>query len=399
MSRGSGNQNQDLPEDELCNSGLTPTTCFHGGSFFDVAGADFRGLDKTRTIICADTLDAWFPPAPRVVEVLREHLPWLIRTSPPIYAEGMVKKIAETRGINPACILPGAGSSDLMYLAFLRWLNRSSRALILDPTYGEYAHILKNVVGCRVDRLTLRREAKYALDIALLSACLKNGYDLVVLVNPNSPTGHYVPRAELEEVLLRLPPRTRVWIDESYVEFVGPDASLERFAATHANVIVGKSMSKVYALSGVRAAYLCAVRPVIEELKAMVPPWSISLPAQLAAVTALDCFDYYTQRYRQTRDLRGALTARLEGRTDMQIIPGTANFLLAHLSERGPDAATLVENCRGRGLLVRDASNMGCEIGSRAIRITIQDAETNQAIAKILTEALLDLNVAKTPSA
>jgi histidinol-phosphate/aromatic aminotransferase/cobyric acid decarboxylase-like protein len=253
--------------------------CFHGGSFFDVAGAEFGNWDKSQSIICADTLDAWFPPAPAVVEALRENLPWVLKTSPPIYCEGMVNKIAEVRGVQPACILPGAGSSDLIYLALTRWLNASSRALVLDPTYGEYEHVLQNVIGCRIDRLILSRKDNYDLDPVRLLTYFKNGYDLIVLVNPNSPTGRLVPRQELEAVLSVLPTSTRVWIDEAYVDYAGSDASLERFATTRANVVVAKSMSKVYALSGARAAYMCASSRIIEDLKAMVPPWAVSLPA------------------------------------------------------------------------------------------------------------------------
>jgi len=365
--------------------------CFHGGALFDVVGVEFADWETSQSIICADTLDAWFPPAPEVVEALKEHLPWILKTSPPIYCDGMVKKIAEMREVDPACILPGAGSSDLIYLAFTRWLNASSRALILDPTYGEYEHVLRKVIGCRLDRLTLCRDDDYDLDTARLLACFKNGYDLIVLVNPNSPTGRYVPRQELEAVLSFVPPSTRVWIDEAYVDYVGSEASLERFAATRTNVVVAKSMSKVYALSGVRAAYLCASSRIVEDLKARVPPWAVSFPAQIAATKALCCSDYYSQRYLQTHELRTAFIDRLSVQTDFAVIPGTANFILAHLPENGFDAATLVERCRGNGLLVRNASSMGTQIGPRAVRITVEDAATNQAIVEILTKVSHDL--------
>ena len=370
---------------------LDKAPCFHGGSFFDVAGAEFGDWETSRSIISADTLDAWFPPAPEVVEALRENLPWILKTSPPIYCEGMVRKIAEVRGVDARCVLPGSGSSDLIYLAFTRWLNASSRALILDPTYGEYEHVLQNVIGCRVDRLVLSREENYDLDTVRLLTYFKNGYDLIVLVNPNSPTGRFVPNQELETVLGLLPPSTRVWIDEAYVDYVGKDASLERFAATRPNVVVAKSMSKVYALSGARAAYLCACARIVEDLKTTVPPWAVSLPAQIAATKALDCPDYYHQRYLQTHELRTALVEQLTAQTDIAVISGVANFVLVHLPANGPDAATLVERCRSRGLLIRNTSSMGSEIGPRAVRITVEDAAANRAIVQILTESLREL--------
>ena len=119
-----------------------------------------------------------------------------------------------------------------------------------------------------------------------------DGYDLVVLVNPNSPTGQHIPRAKLANALRRAPAHTRVWVDETYVEYAGPGQSLEHFAAASENVLVCKSMSKVYGLSGARVAYLCAGPHQLEALRAITPPWVVSLPAQVAAVRALQNPDY-----------------------------------------------------------------------------------------------------------
>src|SRR5207253_9009683 len=135
------------------------------------------------------------------------------------------------------------------------------------------------------------------------------------------PTGRHVPRAELERVLHRAPARTRIWLDETYVEYVGAgrrsatdgggDESTERFAARSENVIICKSMSKVYALSGARVAYLCAGAHQLEDLRAITPPWVVSLPAQVAAVRALEAPDYYAARYAETANLREQLAAGL----------------------------------------------------------------------------------------
>ena len=127
------------------------------------------------------------------------------------------------------------------------------------------------------------------------------GYDLIVLVNPNSPTGCYTRREQLEPVLRRAPVDTRIWVDETYLEYASAAQSLERFAAGSENVVVCKSLSKVYALSGARAAYLCAGPHQLEALRSLTPPWSVSLPAQVAAVNALQDPEYYARQYRKTR--------------------------------------------------------------------------------------------------
>src|SRR5262249_31317035 len=76
-----------------------PAECVHRGAFSDAIGAEFDHLDRRRTIITADVLAAWSPPSPRVIAALDEHLPWLLRTSPPLGAEGLMRTIACTRGV------------------------------------------------------------------------------------------------------------------------------------------------------------------------------------------------------------------------------------------------------------------------------------------------------------
>jgi len=363
----------------------TPADCYHGGKFFEAVGDEFRTLERLDAVINADVLDAWFPPSPDAVAALQERLPQILRTSPPTGCEGLIRTIARVRGVRPECILPGAGSSDLIFLALRHWLRPDSRVLILDPTYGEYAHVMEDVVGCCVDRLPLERAAQYRLEPDRLELSLVGEYDLVVVVNPNSPTGQHVPREALEKVLRQAPPTTRIWVDETYVDYAGPGQSLEPFAAQSENVIVCKSMSKTYALSGARVAYLCAGPQQLESLRPLTPPWAVSLPGQIAAVKALEDPDYYAAKYAETHVLRRQLVEALKP-LNWEIISGVTNFVLCHLPDSGPDADTLIARCRERGLFLRNVATMGACFGHRALRITVKDAETNRRMAEILRE-------------
>jgi histidinol-phosphate/aromatic aminotransferase/cobyric acid decarboxylase-like protein len=363
-----------------------PAACFHGGAFFKAIGEGFETIERKDTIINADVLDAWFPPSPRVTDALRENLDWLLRTSPPTGCEGLIDSIAFARGVKPANILPGAGSSDLIFRALRHWLSRASHALILDPTYGEYAHALEQVIGATVDRLLLSRENNYEVDLDRLQKALTDDYDLVVLVNPNSPTGRHISCQALEAILRSVPPRTRVWVDETYVEFAGPNESLEHFAAQTDNVIVCKSMSKTYALSGARVGYLCAGAHQLEALRAVTPPWVVSLPAQMAATLALKDAEYYSARYAETRALREELSRRLQA-LGFAMVPGAGNFLLGHLPDKGPSAEELIQRCQRHGLFLRNAIAMGSELGPRVVRIAVKDAATNARMLRIIETA------------
>jgi histidinol-phosphate/aromatic aminotransferase/cobyric acid decarboxylase-like protein len=174
-------------------------------------------------------------------------------------------------------------------------------------------------------------------------------------------------------------------VDETYVDYAGTGQSLEPFAARSENVVVCKSMSKVYALSGARVAYLCAGPHQLESLRPLTPPWAVSLPAQIAAVKALEDPGYYAAKYEETHALRRQLIEALKP-LNWEIIPGVTNFVLCHLPENGPDADTVIARCRERGLFLRNVATMGTSFGNRALRIAVKDAVTNRRMVEILRE-------------
>ena len=270
-----------------------------------------------------------------------------------------------------------------------QWLTRASpKHSSSIPTYGEYAHVFDNVINCPTTRFGLNREDGYQVDPGGLETELEKGYDLCVIVNPNNPTGRHIPRAALEDMLKRVPAETTVWLDETYVDYVGADESLERFAAASRNVVVCKSMSKAYALSGLRVGYLCGPPRLIEPLRAITPPWSVSLPGQLAAVMALQDAEYYRMRYTETRRLREDLARALSDIVGMDIVPSVGNYLLCHIPDDGPSAECLLEACRKQGLYLRDAGITSPTLGDRAVRIAVKDAATNRRIVDILQRVI-----------
>jgi histidinol-phosphate/aromatic aminotransferase/cobyric acid decarboxylase-like protein/GNAT superfamily N-acetyltransferase len=361
---------------------------FHGGAAIGAIEVSSDGRVGPTTI-SADVLDAWFPPAPAVLAVLAESLEPMARMSPPMYADQLRDAIAAARGIDPASVLPGAGLSDLIFRALPGWVDASSRVLLIEPQYGEYRHVLQTVIGCQVDGVVVDpKESRHAArDFRGVQDHFRGGYDFIVLVNPNNPLGYRIPAPQLVEILSETPPGTVVWVDETYADFAGADTSVERFAATSHNVVVGKSMSKSYALSGLRVGYLCGPEHLLNGLWRRVPPWSISRPAQLAAIAALASSDYYVDRYDETARLRAEFEdelSRLPGLTPRR---GTANFVFCDLLEGEADAATLTERARERGLYIRDFP-MDSRLRWHAIRLAVKDRSTNERIVQILADAL-----------
>ena len=361
--------------------------CYHGGAFFGAVGDAFDDLGRAATVVGADVLDAWFDPAPGVLAAIGAHLPFLLRTSPPTDCGGFRRAVAAARGVPYASVVPGAGSSDLIFRAFLRWLTPASRVLLVDPTYGEYAHVVERVVGATAERLSVWDAPGYALDPDALGRRLASGrYDLAVVVNPNSPTGAHVPAGALQRALSQAPPQTRLWIDETYAAYAGE--TLEPWATTRARAVVCVSMSKAYALSGVRAAYAVTDAETAAELLAITPPWAMGLPAQVAAVAALADSAYYAARVAETAQLRAALASALAAVPGVVgVHAGVANFVLVHLDPAGPDAGTVRDRCRRQGVFVRALGTMSAHPAPHTLRIAVRRADENARVVAAVAGA------------
>jgi histidinol-phosphate/aromatic aminotransferase/cobyric acid decarboxylase-like protein len=358
---------------------------FHGGRFFEAIGIDFQDLTRAKNIISADVLDAWFDPSPRVTEKLREYLPFFIRTSPPTYGEGLIRTISETRSVPRTNLCLGGGSSQLIFTCLQQFTTKTGRALILDPTYGEYAHVLEKVLQREVHRHHLPQDDNFRIDSGLLLRHARQLQpELLVLVNPNSPTGQHWSRDELREFVLQLP-NTLVLLDETYIDYVSSTESLESRIAEFSNLVIIKSMSKVYALSGLRVAYLAARKSIVSQIACHIPPWAVSLPAQVAAVEALRDPEYYQARYRETHKLRAEACDFLNGISELQLFDSCANFYMVKIEQ----SASLVQSqLEEHGVFVRHCDSMGIRFRDDFLRIAVKTREQNLRIATAFRSAL-----------
>jgi histidinol-phosphate aminotransferase len=355
---------------------------FHGGRSFEAIGVALDHLERAANVISADVLDAWFDPSPRVIEKLRDFLPFLARTSPPVRAAGLLHAIASHRGIPEDCLLAGGGSSDLIFACLPRLVKAGGRALLLDPMYGEYRYLLSTVMDAEVVQYALSKTGGFVVDTDAISTKVQlTRPDLIILVNPNSPTGQHWPRSQVTRFLDNVPDSVTVVIDETYIEYVGSEESLEQKVIQHPNLVVIKSMSKVYALSGLRAGYLVAHPSVIRRLASWLPPWSVSLPAQLAGIEALGDPGYYREQYRYTALLRDELTSRLCCNPSLRTYRSEANFILV---ETAFSAQTVVDRLSAHNVFVRNCDSMSDRFNDRFIRIAVKRQRENEQIADAL---------------
>lgn len=371
--------------------GTSTSKCFHGGALYSFIGDDFQNLEQLDSVIDADVLDAWFSPSPNAIELLNSRLAWSLRCSPPVSPMGIERMLGLHCEIPSESILCGAGSSTLIFLALRELLSQNSRVLILDPTYGEYAHVVESVIGCRYDSFELSPDRNYRVELdELVRTVNSKDYDMVILVNPNNPTGQLIERDALISAIKQMPGSTKVWVDEAYIDYAGSENSLGRFAASTANVIVCKSLSKVLALSGLRAAYLSANARLIRRLKAITPPWSLSLPAQLVLSEALKDRSYYEKCYALTHKNRQRLSTTLK-KCGFTPHSSVANFILVEYPTYLPPVEEFLALCSWRKLLLRNVKSMGGvgrTISDHCFRVAVKEEQTNVRIVEILTSVL-----------
>jgi len=143
----------------------------------------------------------------------------------------------------------------------------------------------------------------------------------------------------------------------------------------------------MYALSGLRAAYLVGPPDEVAAIRRWTPPWPVSLPAQMAAVRALRDPDYYAERWRQTRELRAGLAAAVRGLGDAEVVEAVANFVLVGLPRQACGAAELVERCRRRGVFLRDLTPLSTAFEGRTVRIAVRSADDNARVVDALAAA------------
>lgn len=360
-----------------------PKHAFHGGASFDAIGSDFGDLARRHQIVDADVLDAWYEPAPAVLATLREHLPWLVKTSPPTHGDGLRQAIGARHGLSPQQVILGGGTSALMYLTFPHLVAKGDTVVLLDPMYGEYRHLFEQVIGASIACHDLNAASGFRpVPEAVADTVRRHNARLLVLVNPNSPTGVAMSLEELRRLLAALPAHTRVWIDETYVDFAPDVPTAEPLVAKDERLLVAKSMSKFFALSGLRMGYLCAAPELITRIEPWNPPWSAGLLAQCAAMRALQEYPWYRDRAAETRQLRAALAAGIDAIPGLRTFPSETNFLLFASERIG--AAELVAGCRQHGVFLRDCSSLSHRFGNRFVRTAVKDNGSNQRILTAL---------------
>ncbi|MBX5493525.1 MAG: histidinol-phosphate aminotransferase family protein [Chloroflexi bacterium] len=287
-------------------------------------------------------------PAPAVLAACRAAT---IDRYPEPHAAPLRAALAATLGLAPDQVLVGNGSSELLWLLALAYLERGDRVLVVGPTFGEYARACQ-LLGAVVTELRAQADDAFQPDIAALVASARAlRPKLTFLCNPNNPTGVYLP-AKVVAALLDAVPGLLV-LDEAYVDFVEAPWDARPLLADSRLVLL-RSLTKSHALAGVRLGYALAAPATIAHLQAVQPPWSVNTVAIAAGLAAVEAGHHVAAGRRLARAAVAYLSDQLRG-LGWAPRPTAANFLLVEVR----DAAATTAALRQYGIQVRDCTSFG----------------------------------------
>lgn len=281
-------------------------------------------------------------------------------------------------------ILPGNGSSELISLLIEE--QQPKHTLILGPTYSEYSREL-SFSGSTQTYYHLREDTGFTLDVSDLCETLKQGYDFLILCNPNNPTSTAILQGDLEK-LLDFCERNGIFImiDETYVEFA-PDiqqVTAVPFTKSFRNLMVLRGVSKFFAAPGLRLGYgITGNTEFLAKMKEKQIPWSLNSIGAFSGEKMFQDREYI----RRTRELilteRDRLSAEIERLPSFKTYRPYANFFLLKVQREAVTSFDIFESCIRQGLMIRDCSSFQCLEGE-FIRFCIMMPEHNTKLLNIL---------------
>lgn len=289
------------------------------------------------------------------------------------------ERIAERYGLRSGEILCGNGASDLIDRLALAQTPR--RALVTAPTYGEYRLALERV-GCAVSAYRLSEANGFRLDEAFLES-ISPTLDIVILCEPNNPTGLATERALLERIADRCREVNALLVlDESFIEFLDePDARSLLDRLEGGRLLILRAFTKFYGMPGLRLGWCaCADRELLARMRDAGQPWAVSAPAQAAGRAALDDAAYASELRRLIRTERPRLAGALE-KLGCRVIGGEANYLLFY-----DPAPSLTEKLAERGVLLRSCADFE-GLGPGWYRTAIRSKNDNDCLIAAMEAA------------
>ncbi|MGH7183325.1 MAG: threonine-phosphate decarboxylase CobD [Nitrospiraceae bacterium] len=294
--------------------------------------------------------------------------------------------LAQRCGVNPDMILVGNGSTELIHL-LPRALGIKA-ALIMGPTFEEYVRALLDA-GSSVRYVHAKREEGFRpplKEVLRQLSAKRSRFDAVFLCNPNNPTGQVMNRSALRE-LAEVVGRQRGWliVDEAFIDYCQAQSVVSMLHA-YPRMVVLRSLTKFYAMPGLRIGYLVGASKVVAQLKDRQPPWSVNSLAQEVSLAVLQDHAYAIKSRTFMKNERPRFMSWLRALYGVRVYSSAANFALIELPI-STSAGEVTDQLATEGLLVRDCSTVP-GLTTQMIRVAIRAAKENRRLIAALATCL-----------
>ena len=287
--------------------------------------------------------------------------------------------IAEHHGLDPARVICGTGSDELLHLAASAYAGPGDAGVFQRYGFSVYPIALRRVGATPVEA----EDHDYGADVEAMLGAVDGQTRLIYLANPNNPTGSYLNRKEISRLHGGMPSDCLLVLDQAYAEYLGEDDGGLALAAEAPNVFVTRTFSKIYGLAAERIGWGYGAAPVIAALNKVRAPFNVTTAGQAAAIAALGDQDFVADSRAHNARWRDWLASEIAalGNAGLRALPSRANFLLIVFD--GPLSAERVfEGLRERGYVTRWLPGQGLPA---ALRITIGTEAETRGVAAALT--------------
>ena len=320
--------------------------CTHGG--IDYGELEKLGIPSESIVDFSVSCNPFGPP-PGIREALSNTS---VECYPDSEASQLRRLLASRLNIATDNLIIGSGSTELIRLVAIAYFGPRDLVLIPHPTYGEY-EIACRLADADVLKQLMRKETNFHLDIAeTVDLIRKHQPKGIFLCNPNNPTGQYLAKEEVKQIL-SVSKDGLVILDEAYIAFT-ENAWTSLDLVNRGNLLIVRSMTKDYALAGLRLGYAIAAAPIISVLKRVRPPWNVSAVAQEAGIAALNADGYIEECGNKIQEAKSFLAKELT-HLGLSPLPSQTNFFLVEVGNGAEFRQALLKS----GILVRDCASFG----------------------------------------
>jgi threonine-phosphate decarboxylase len=354
-------------------------------------GGDVWGFSRKYGVPVEKVLDFSGPinflgASPKAVEAVKKFAE-LIRFYPDPNPTELKKEIAEYVGnVSPENIIVGNGSTELIYM-IPEFFAPNFKAVIPVPSFTEYE---KATLRVRGEPIFVKLPEDFSLNLENIKKVVTSDTRIVFVCNPHSPSGTlYDKQTILELVDFCHKNNTVVCIDENYIEFAesGKDATVTSYVKKYANLFVIRSLTKFYAMPGLRFGYALADQDFISALQDVRQPWSINSLAVFAAKAALKDTEFVEKTKSSITREKAGLVEMLKEIDVLQVFPSETNFLLVKILNKKTTSTELRESMAKEGILIRDCSTF-VGLDKSYFRVTVRSSRDNLKLVETLRKAL-----------